>query len=407
MPMAAPAPAVQTAMIPQVVQTSQGQQIVMQQVQIVQPQIQQPQFAQIMMPNGQLQQVQVVQPQQMIGLGAAMPQQVAAATPAPMTILPQLGASAASTSTTTTASSSTTATTTSTVTSGLGQLASPASTTSSASSASLASPTAGKLMPKLEPMEAKADDSSKATDKDPVDMKPTILQPGGPVQQQQPQIVQVGPDGQIQLAGNSGQVVVQQPAAAATAGVPQAQVLSVRTANGQVMQMQAPTQPAPTPAAANTVNIPGIGQVQIMNALPQPAQFGGAQIISAAASQVVQPAPATQQALQQDPNDPNKWHVVQVATAAAAAPGVQPAIQPAAAQPQTAQIVTANGAILGSATLPAAPVEAMNNALGVVGTSTGTAAASGGAQNPQKTRLRRVACTCPNCKDGDRTRGQK
>ena len=30
-----------------------------------------------------------------------------------------------------------------------------------------------------------------------------------------------------------------------------------------------------------------------------------------------QPAMQTQQALQQDPNDPNKWHVVQVATAAA------------------------------------------------------------------------------------------
>ena len=67
MPMAAPAPQqIQTAMIPQVIQTAAGQQIVMQQVQIAQPQIQQPQFAQILMPNGQIQQVQVVQPQQML-----------------------------------------------------------------------------------------------------------------------------------------------------------------------------------------------------------------------------------------------------------------------------------------------------------------------------------------------------
>ena len=67
MPMAAPAPQqIQTAMIPQVIQTAAGQQIVMQQVQIAQPQIAQPQFAQILMPNGQIQQVQVVQPQQML-----------------------------------------------------------------------------------------------------------------------------------------------------------------------------------------------------------------------------------------------------------------------------------------------------------------------------------------------------
>ena len=75
MPMAVPQPAVQTAMIPQVIQTSSGQQIVMQQVQIAQPQVQQ-QFAQILMPNGQLQQVQVVQPQQMFGTIGGLPQQI-------------------------------------------------------------------------------------------------------------------------------------------------------------------------------------------------------------------------------------------------------------------------------------------------------------------------------------------
>ena len=66
MPMAAPQQQIQTAMIPQVIQTAAGQQIVMQQVQIAQPQMAQPQFAQILMPNGQIQQVQVVQPQQML-----------------------------------------------------------------------------------------------------------------------------------------------------------------------------------------------------------------------------------------------------------------------------------------------------------------------------------------------------
>ena len=67
---------------------------------------------------------------------------------------------------------------------------------------------------------------------------------------------------------------------------------------------------------------------------------------------VHQPAPAvqTQQALQQDPNDPNKWHVVQVATAAA---------QPAQAAPiATAQLVTAAPAVSMAASVVAAAAAA-------------------------------------------------
>merc|ERR1711997_88120 len=62
--MAAPAAAPTYTQIPQIVQTSSGQQIVMQQVQIQQPQqaVQAaPQFAQIITPTGQIQQVQVLQ----------------------------------------------------------------------------------------------------------------------------------------------------------------------------------------------------------------------------------------------------------------------------------------------------------------------------------------------------------
>ena len=61
--MATPAPAPTVAQIPQIIQTSSGQQIVMQQVQIAQPQQQiqaTPQFAQIITPTGQIQQVQVL-----------------------------------------------------------------------------------------------------------------------------------------------------------------------------------------------------------------------------------------------------------------------------------------------------------------------------------------------------------
>ena len=71
--------------------------------------------------------------------------------------------------------------------------------------------------------------------------------------------------------------------------------------------------------------------------MPAAATASQAQLLSPTGQlqAVHQPAAAvqTQQALQQDPNDPNKWHVVQVATAA------QPAA--AAAPIATAQLVTA------------------------------------------------------------------
>ena len=73
------------------------------------------------------------------------------------------------------------------------------------------------------------------------------------------------------------------------------------------------------------------------------------------------PAGATQ-ALQQDPTDPNKWHVVQLG------PGGTVALQPGPA------------VVLNSAPAPA----------------------SEQAPAPPRTRLRRVACTCPNCKDGEK-----
>ena len=74
---------------------------------------------------------------------------------------------------------------------------------------------------------------------------------------------------------------------------------------------------------------------------------------------------------------------------------------------QTAQIVTANGAVLGSATIPATataiPASEVNVNLNA-STSNGDSLNNG--QPATKTRLRRVACTCPNCRDGDRSRGK-
>lgn len=405
MPMAAAAPAIQTAMIPQVIQTSAGQQIVMQQVQVAQPQFQAaPQYAQILMPNGQLQNVQIVQPQQMFGLGGfptAIQQQpvaVSAGTAAAGAVQTQ----ANSTSTTTTTFATTTS---ASVSSGMGGMASPVSTTSSVSSP-------GSIGTKMEPVELKPEPSTTSEDGTKVSSSSlTTLANMQAVQQvnnQQQQHIQTMGGQQVQLSNgqfvtmNLGgqQVMVQQPAAAA---MQQAQVLSVRTANGQVVQIPS----ANTAAQTSTVHIPGLGAVQIMNAMPQQfatpaATPGGAQILASptgtgSGAQFVQQQ-QTQQALQQDPHDPNKWHVVQVATAA-----MQPATQQAAHATHTAQIVTAGGAVLGTASLPTVPVDVTEASSATAGTS-GAANSSG--QMPAKTRLRRVACTCPNCKDGDRSRSK-
>ena len=305
MPVAAQA--IQTAMIPQVIQTSAGQQIVMQQVHIAQPQIAQPQYAQILMPNGQIQQVPVVQPQQMLGgLGGIQiqqPQQIAIQT-------------STGTLTTSTASSSTSSTT--------AVVASPIASTSS---------TSAMINPKVEPVEIKSEIMDEKQSQQTVQQQvQQVQQQQQPQQQQQQQFITMNLNGQ--------QIMVQQPVnqTANTAGAVQ-QVL--RTANGQVIQVaNLPGQTMVQAAQPNTIQIPGLGTVQVMNSMPvtQPAntaQFAataaaatGAQNATQIINATAQPqfASATQTALQQDPNDPNKWHVVQVACAQApTATAVQPA----------------------------------------------------------------------------------
>jgi len=104
--------------------------------------------------------------------------------------------------------------------------------------------------------------------------------------------------------------------------------------------------------------VTGAGVQQVLGQVPQVQQ---------PAIPLVQPL-ATQQALQQDPTDPSKWQVVQVAAAPQVVQAAQPQIWP----------------------VPAVQAAA--------------APAVAAAATPVKTRLRRVACTCPNCKDGDRSR---
>ncbi|CAB4061311.1 SP4 [Lepeophtheirus salmonis] len=203
---------------------------------------------------------------------------------------------------------------------------------------------------------------------------------------------------QVHVLAN-GQVILSQPP-------PQtSQVISFRTANGQIVQIPAAAIQQQSQA---TVHIPGIGNVPIANATPQ-------HVIAAP-----QIAPTTQQALQQDPNDPSKWHVIQI-------PMVQPqAVQIANAIPSSATIEE-----LGLSNAIVTSMAGQNTQVQTHGShqqqsiQTITASASvqqqsqtlitnnrrrsgnGGSDGEApRTRLKRVACTCPNCKDGDRGRGK-
>ena len=206
--MAAPA-APTYAQIPQIVQTSSGQQIVMQQVQIAQPQqaIQTPQFAQIITPTGQIQQVQVlggignVAPAgQVIGgvqnlggiQGVSIPQQLASVQSTGQNIQAHTISSGASTNANTVSSVS--------------------SSTTPAGSA-----TNALLTPKSEPQDQPPDAEKPQNLNSPPG---TIVQAGKPVQ--------------VMNVGNQ-QVVMQQAPGAVP--VQPNQVVSVRTANGQIVQV--------------------------------------------------------------------------------------------------------------------------------------------------------------------------
>ena len=88
------------------------------------------------------------------------------------------------------------------------------------------------------------------------------------------------------------------------------------------------------------------------------------------------------QQLQQDPNDPTKWQVVTTGT------------------PQATQLVTVASAPANSSGQMTASAQAEATTMEVVMT-TETPASTNNSSTPAKPRLRRVACTCPNCKDGE------
>merc|ERR1712013_471448 len=164
------------------------------------------------------------------------------------------------------------------------------------------------------------------------------------------QTVQVNSQGQFVLGGQ--QMMTSQ----------NVNPMQIRNQNGQI-QVQNPvgnTQSVPMQASVASAQIISPGQYPQPIGLP--ATPAGVGIATPAPSMGFSGIPAgTTQALQQDANDPNKWHVVQIAT-------------PQMSGNMQAQIV------------PAPP----------------TTTAVTHDNNTPRTRLRRVACTCPNCKDGER-----
>ena len=253
------APQPQMAMVPQLIQTGAGQQLVYAQAP------QQPQMAMMMMPNGQLQQVALApQSYQMPALGGqamlamSQPLQPQATLPGP----------------TTTAASGTFATST---------VASTPASVMSIAQVAPATPVPQVAAPTVVPRTV-------------VKQEPGTTAPTSGAQTVQ--TVQLGPQGQLVLAGQ-----------------------------------------------------------QVVRSAPLPASVASAHIISPApAASYPSLPPGTTQALQQDRNDPMKWHVVQVQGSEAAPP-----------QPATVKTEPGSGC---------------------------------GGETP-RSRLRRVACTCPNCKDGN------
>lgn len=164
------------------------------------------------------------------------------------------------------------------------------------------------------------------------------------------QTVQVNSQGQFVLGGQ--QMMTSQ----------NVNPMQIRNQNGQI-QVQNPVgnnQSVPMQASVASAQIISPGQYPQPMGLPAPPS--GVGIATPTPTMGFSGIPAgTTQALQQDANDPNKWHVVQIAT-------------PQISSNMQTQIVPA----------PTTAVSVSHD------------------NSTPRTRLRRVACTCPNCKDGER-----
>jgi transcription factor Sp len=184
---------------------------------------------------------------------------------------------------------------------------------------------------------------------------------------------------QITLAGAQGQQVTVIPATS-LANLAQAGSVAAMRAGSSIIQVPNLGNIQAIPLQ----NIPGLGNVQLIpaSALSVGAQNqlglspSGASVPqhghpSSTISTVPSLPPGTQiiatgQHIQQDPNDPNKWQVITTTNHSTQ-------------QIQQPNMPTSNQVTVSSAVSSEAPAE-----------------------GAPKARVRRVACTCPNCSDGER-----
>nr|AVT42513.1 zinc finger transcription factor Sp1-4 [Phoxichilidium tubulariae] len=181
-------------------------------------------------------------------------------------------------------------------------------------------------------------------------------------QQQQPQMVQLGPNQIGQIIGQVANTSGIQGASILTPGGP-IQITPISS----MSQSSAATPTTVYTTAGNNANqqhAQQLGQILTVPLQGMPTIAGlppGTQIIAAG------------QQLQQDPNDPTKW-----------------------------QVVNTGHQLINTPTTISANHGAMNADVTITPTTGGdtTNTSMDGTPNPPK-RLRRVACTCPNCRDGE------
>nr|XP_022914281.1 transcription factor Sp4-like isoform X1 [Onthophagus taurus] len=187
-----------------------------------------------------------------------------------------------------------------------------------------------------------------------------IITPGGPIQQ-------------VQIATSvAQQEAQQQPPVSSQSVTVQAdtQPMTFTGANGQQFTIIPATnvQQVRSTNLGNIIQVPNIQTIPTIQNIPG---LGNVQVITQAQTQ---PQLTVGQQLQPDPQDPTKWQVLQSITT-----------------PQQPQATTISPGVFVNAKVESAPAQPASPAM----------------ESNEKPRVRRVACTCPNCSEGERHTDRK
>ncbi|XP_044751981.1 transcription factor Sp4-like isoform X1 [Coccinella septempunctata] len=198
---------------------------------------------------------------------------------------------------------------------------------------------------------------------------PNIIQ----AQQIVPQVANIiTPNGQLQQVQIATSVQQQTPTSNGTVqSDATAQPMTFTGTNGQQFTV-IPTSNLQTMGRTNLGNIIQVPNIQTIPTVQNIPGLGNVQVITQA------PQISVGQHIQQDPNDPSKWQVISNV--------------PANTQQATQPTNIGSGVVVTTA-----PQETENS----------PNQNSENGDNMQKQRVRRVACTCPNCQEGERHSDRK